>query len=91
LYRGDLAPSGEICFKTDNCELFEYSLKRFKVCGFDVCDVTRDLHGARAALDEPNTGEKAIMTNYEERFHALGTKINRCVAAPRGISPEERK
>ena len=42
--------------------------------------LTRDLHGVKTPLEVPNEGEKTIKTNYEERFHALGTRINRCVA-----------
>ena len=79
-YRQILPESGEVRLKTDNVELFEYSLKRFDACGFELREVTRDLHGLETPLDTPNDGEKAIMTNYEEKFHALGTRINRCVA-----------
>ena len=80
LYRITLPENGEIHLKTDNSELFEYSLERFSACGFELCDVTRDLHGVTTPLETPNDGEKAIMTNYEEKFHAMGTSINRCVA-----------
>ena len=33
--------------------------------------MTRDLHGG---------GIRGVMTDYEEKFHSLGTPINRCVA-----------
>ena len=35
-----------------------------------MSEVTRDLHG---------NGVCGIMTDYEEKFHDLGTPINRCV------------
>ena len=60
---------GEIHFKTDNAPLFAFSLEEFAVCGLEVKNVTRNLH---------ENGIVGIMTGYEEKFHALGTPINRC-------------
>ena len=37
--------------------------------GLPAKNVTRDLHA---------NGIVGIMTGYEEKFHALGTPINRC-------------
>ena len=71
-YRQVLAPGGEIHFKTDNRELFEWSLFQFPRAGFTLSQVTRDLHAG---------GVRGVMTDYEEKFHSLGTPINRCVAA----------
>jgi tRNA (guanine-N7-)-methyltransferase len=71
LYRGFLPQGGEIHFKTDNADLFEYSLERFAACGFELGEVTRDLHAA---------GVRGFMTDYEEKFHVQGVKINRCIA-----------
>ena len=70
LYRGGPAGRGQIHFKTDNRELFEYSLFQFPKAGYELSEVTRDLHG---------NGVCGIMTDYEEKFHDLGTPINRCV------------
>ena len=64
-------PGGEIHFKTDNAPLFEYSLEEFAACGLEVKNLTRNLH---------ENGIQGIMTGYEEKFHALGTPINRCEA-----------
>lgn len=72
LYRSVLAPGGEIHFKTDNRDLFEFSVARFRACGFELSEVTRDLHA---------DGICGIMTDYEEKFHAQGVPINRLVAA----------
>lgn len=91
LYRLVLQINGEIRFKTDDAPLFEYSLGRFLACGFEVREVTRDLHGILTPLGEPNHGEKAVMTNYEEKFHASGVGISRCVAVSRGGEPEEHE
>lgn len=88
LYKEVLPKGGELRFKTDNTELFEYSLKRFAACGFELRDVTRDLHGVETPLESPNDGEKAVMTNYEERFHSQGVKINRCEAISPGTPAE---
>ena len=60
---------GEIHFKTDNAPLFEFSVEEFAACGLEVKNLTRNLH---------ENGIVGIMTGYEEKFHALGTPINRC-------------
>ena len=76
--------SGEIHFKTDNAPLFEYSLEEFEACGLQVNALTRDLHA---------NGIVGIMTGYEEKFHSLGTPINRCevVCKPFILPPTPKK
>ena len=71
VYKNILKPGGEIRFKTDNLPLFEYSLEQFKENGFELSDVTFDLH---------ENGPVGIMTDYEAKFYEQGLKINRCVA-----------
>lgn len=75
---------GEIHFKTDNAPLFEFSVEEFAACGLQVNNLTRDLHA---------NGIVGIMTGYEEKFHALGTPINRCevVCKPFALPKEEKK
>ena len=74
-------PGGEIHFKTDNAPLFEYSLEEFAACGLEVKNLTRNLH---------ENGIQGIMTGYEEKFHALGTPINRCeVVCKPFVMPEK--
>ena len=75
---------GEFHFKTDNAPLFEFSVEEFAACGLEVKNLTRDLHA---------NGVVGIMTGYEEKFHALGTPINRCevVCKPFVMPPEEKK
>ena len=76
--------NGEIHFKTDNAPLFEYSVEEFSACGLEVKNLTRNLH---------KDGVVGIMTGYEEKFHALGTPINRCevVCKPFQLPAEEKK
>lgn len=69
-YRHVLKEGGQIRFKTDNRDLFEWSLFQFPKAGFALSEVTRNLH---------EHGAQGVMTDYEEKFHALGTPINRCV------------
>lgn len=79
LYRGVLSSQGEIHFKTDNRPLFEYSLLQFPKAGYALKEVTRDLHA---------NGVQGVMTDYEEKFHALGTPINRCVGVRQELPQE---
>lgn len=74
LYKNILKPGGEIHFKTDNLPLFEYSLEQFAENGFELCEVTRNLH---------ENGVCGVMTDYEAKFHEQGLPINRCVAKKR--------
>lgn len=78
-YRQVLRPGGEIHFKTDNSDLYEWSLFQFPKAGFALSEVTRDLH---------RDGVQGVMTDYEEKFFQQGKPINRCVAAM-GALPAE--
>ena len=75
---------GEFHFKTDNAPLFEFSVEEFAACGLEVKNLTRNLH---------EHGIVGITTGYEEKFHALGTPINRCevVCKPFVMPKEEKK
>ena len=79
LYRGILRQGGEIRFKTDNRDLFEYSLFQFPKAGYTLSQVTRDLHAQ---------GIQGVMTDYEEKFYQLGTPINRWVGTKQAMDPE---
>ena len=79
LYREVLKEKGQIHFKTDNAPLFEFSVLEFPEAGYDLEEVTRDLHA---------NGVCGIMTDYEEKFHNLGTKINRCVGIKGELPPQ---
>ena len=77
-------PGGEIHYKTDNAPLFQWSVEEFQMCGLEIKNLTRNLH---------ENGIVGIMTGYEEKFHALGTPINRCevVCKPFVLPKEEKK
>ena len=79
LYRGVLKDGGQIHFKSDNRDLFEWSLFQFPKAGFILSEVTRDLHGQ---------GINGVMTDYEEKFYQMGTPINRCVGTKEAMNPE---
>ena len=74
LYAEVLLPGGEIWFKTDNLPLFEWSVEELRAGGWELREVTNDLHGQ---------GISGVMTDYEAKFHAQGVKINRLVAVKR--------
>ena len=71
LYRKVLKDNGQIHFKTDNDPLFEWSIEEIPQFGFELSEVTRDLHA---------NGPCGVMTDYEAKFYAEGKNINRCVA-----------
>lgn len=70
-YRDVLREGGQIHFKTDNRPLFDFSLTQFPLAGYQLSEVTYDLHA---------DGIRGVMTDYEEKFHQQGVPINRCVA-----------
>lgn len=63
-----LQKDGEVIFKTDNRDLFDFSLKEAEATGWKIKDLTYDLHRSEYAKDN-------IMTEYEERFVSLGNPI----------------
>ncbi len=79
IYRRILRDGGEIHFKTDNRNLFEWSLFQFPKAGFRLEQVTRNLH---------EHGVQGIMTDYEEKFFRQGTPICRCVAVREPMEEE---
>jgi tRNA (guanine-N7-)-methyltransferase len=74
-YEKFINPKGYVAFKTDNRALFDFSLEQVQEAGWELRDVTYDLHNS-----EFNEGN--IMTEYEERFSAMGNPICRLVALP---------
>ena len=69
-----LAEEGSLEFKTDNTELFHFSLEQIKEYGWKVFRYTYDLHHH----EEMNNG--FIFTEYEEKFSAKGNPINKLIA-----------
>ena len=75
VYEKILPSGGIIEFKTDNRDLFDFSLSEIKERpGWEVTYVSYDLHR------ELPPGEENIMTEYEEKFSLLGNKICKLVA-----------
>ncbi|MCE7791434.1 tRNA (guanosine(46)-N7)-methyltransferase TrmB [Salipaludibacillus sp. CUR1] len=74
-YRDVLKEDGEIHFKTDNQGLFEYSLESMTQFGFQLNNVSLDLHNSDI--------EGNIMTEYEEKFSKKGMRIYRLEASLR--------
>lgn len=72
IYKNVLNSSGEIFFKTDNKNLFEFSLNSFSDFGLRLKNITLDLHNS--------TYEGNIMTEYETLFSEKGNPIYRCEA-----------
>lgn len=72
VYEKILKKGGEIHFKTDNKNLFEFSLNSFSDFGLRLRNITLDLHQSNF--------EGNIMTEYETLFSQQGMPIYRCEA-----------
>lgn len=72
IYRRLLTGDGYIEQKTDNQQLFEYSIEQFSQAGFALRNVSLDLHHSNF--------EGNIITEYEQRFLSLGKPIYRLEA-----------
>ncbi|WFR57482.1 tRNA (guanosine(46)-N7)-methyltransferase TrmB [Anaerocolumna sp. AGMB13025] len=68
-----LAADGEVIFKTDNSGLFEFSLEQVEVAGWKLRNYTHDLHHSEFVKGN-------VMTEYEEKFSAMGNPIHRLEA-----------
>ena len=72
-YDNILCKEGSVIFKTDNNDLFDFSLEQIEIANWNLVSITRDLHNSEFV-------ENNIMTEYEERFVLEGIKINRLEA-----------
>lgn len=71
-----LAPEGHLEFKTDNQNLFTFSLEEIENSDIWHIDAsTRDLH------HDPVMNQGNIMTEYEEKFSSLGNPICKLIAS----------
>lgn len=66
-----MKPGGVIEFKTDNDDLFEFSVAEIEDQGYEILELTRDLHSEGCTFSS-----REFMTEYEERFMTLGKNIN---------------
>ncbi len=67
MYREFLPENGEIYFKTDSGPLFEESLAYFDEAGFEVVEITRDLHNSEF--------DGGPVTEHERMFSDEGVPI----------------
>ena len=70
-----LKKEGHLEFKTDNQDLFTFSLEEVPEAGWKLDASTRDLHHD-AVLNEGN-----VMTEYEEKFSSKGNPICKLIAS----------
>lgn len=71
-YQQLLKEGGEIHFKTDNRDLFEFSLNEFAAIDMKMRNISLDLHASDF--------EGNCMTEYEEKFSSKGMPIYRVEA-----------
>lgn len=71
-YKRMMGDAAEVFFKTDNRGLFEFSLNEFCADDWKLSNISLDLHNSDFAGN--------IMTEYEEKFSALGQPIYRLEA-----------
>ena len=75
-YHEILTADGRIEFKTDNQDLFTFSLEEIEASELWHLDAsTRDLH------HDPKMNEGNIMTEYEEKFSSKGNPICKLIAS----------
>ena len=70
-YADILKENGEIRFKTDNLPLFDWSVEQFRSEGWELRELTRNLH---------ENGVKGILTDYERKFMQEGIPIKSLTA-----------
>ena len=74
IYDRVLAKGGTLEFKTDNRDLFDYSVETIREYGWEIPVLTYDLHA------DPKLNEGNILTEYEETFSAKGNPICKLIA-----------
>ena len=72
-YREVMKPDAVIEFKTDNEGLFEFSLEEIAAAGYDIIEMTRDIHSPE---NEKLYESARYTTEYEDKFSAAGKNIN---------------
>lgn len=72
IYRDLLKDNAPICQKTDNMHFFEWSIESFSKNGYELSNISLDLHNSDF--------EGNIVTEYEEKFSSQGFPIYRLEA-----------
>lgn len=75
-YEQMLVSGGTVEFKTDNQELFTFSLVSAEEAGWELLAATRDLHHHDEMIRDN------VMTEYEEKFSAQGQPICKMIIRP---------
>ena len=70
-YKRILKPGCCVEVKTDRDDLFAYTVDEFKKTDMKVLELTGDLHST-------DLEARLVTTEYEDRFHGGGKKINYC-------------
>ena len=73
-YEKILISEGVVEFKTDNRELFDFSLEQVELAGWVLLAKTYDLH------NDPTLSRGNVMTEYEEKFSGQGHPIHKLIA-----------
>ena len=68
-YEKVIKNGGYLQFKTDNDQLFEYSVEQIEECNLNIEEISRDLHNSEFL-------EGNIETEYEYKFSIRGKNIN---------------
>lgn len=74
-YHQILALDGRVEFKTDNRDLFDFSVESVKEAGWNLDAVTYDLHHDEELV------KGNIMTEYEEKFSSMGNPIHKLMCS----------
>ena len=69
-----LKKDGVVEFKTDNDQLFEFSLEQVPEAGWQLIANTWDLHNDEKLV------EGNVMTEYESKFSSMGNPIHKLIA-----------
>ena len=73
-YHKALAHTGTIEFKTDNRDLFAFSLEEVVESGWQLKEFTWDLH------HDERMNQGNVMTEYEAKFSSMGNPIHKLIA-----------
>lgn len=68
-YAWALKKGGFVEFKTDNDDLYAFTLEEIEAAGFEITEQTTDLHNS-------DYESRLTMTEYEEKFRSNGKNIN---------------
>ncbi len=68
-YKNIIKEDGFIEIKTDNDDLYDFTLEEIRALGYEIEEISRDLHNADYV-------DKNVMTEYEEKFSSRGKNIN---------------